>query len=221
MKPKGSILLTGASGMTGSLVLGHCLDDPEIERVVSLVRRPSRSPLPAKVKEVIVPDFSDLTGLEPYFEGVVAAYFCLGAYTGQVPDKQFREITVDYTDAFARALHRGSPGARLCFLSGQGADQTGKSRVAFARYKGMAENRILATLDEVYIFRPAYIYPVAKRKEPNLGYRLMRALYPFIRLLGKRYSLPSTSLARAIYLTGKQGTDVRILENADILKRAV
>ena len=30
----------------------------------------------------------------------------------------------------------------------------------------------------VYIFRPACIYPAQSRKEPNLRYRVMRAIYP-------------------------------------------
>ena len=41
-------------------------------------------------------------------------------------------------------------------------------RIAFARYKGEAENALLAAgFHAVYIFRPAYIYPVKPRKEPN------------------------------------------------------
>src|SRR6266849_10501839 len=31
---------------------------------------------------------------------------------------------------------------------------------------------------EVVIFRPAYIYPVEPRKEPNLSYRVLHAIYP-------------------------------------------
>ena len=35
----------------------------------------------------------------------------------------------------------------------------------------------------VFTFRPAYIYPVEARKEPNFSYRLLRAIYPFFRLV--------------------------------------
>jgi hypothetical protein len=64
------------------------------------------------------------------------------------------------------------------FLSGSGADQTGRSRMAFARYKGEAEKALLAAaFPRAYIFRPAYIYPVEARKEPNFSYRLLRAVY--------------------------------------------
>ena len=35
----------------------------------------------------------------------------------------------------------------------------------------------------LYIFRPAYIYPVEPRKEPNFSYRFMRGIYPVFRAL--------------------------------------
>jgi hypothetical protein len=95
-----------------------------------------------------------------------------------VPDEEFRKITVDYTVEFARVLHDSSPQAAFAFLSGNGADPTGRSRIAFARYKGEAENSLVATgFPHVYLFRPAYIYPVEPRKEPNLGYRVL-LIYP-------------------------------------------
>ena len=83
-------------------------------------------------------------------------------------DAEFRTITVDYTAEFARGLHKSSPNAGFAFLSGQGADPKGKSRIAFARYKGEAENALLAAgFHAVYIFRPAYIYPVEPRRSPT------------------------------------------------------
>ncbi len=79
-------------------------------------------------------------------------------------------ITVDYTVEFARVLRENSPSAVFSFLSGSGADPTGKSRMASAPYKAEAEKVLLAEgFPSVYIFRPAYIYPVEPRKEPNLS----------------------------------------------------
>src|SRR6478672_5265206 len=96
----------------------------------------------------------------------------LGAYTGAVPDAELRKITVDYTVEFARVLYGSSPNAAFSFLSGNGADPTGRSRMAFARYKGEAEKTLLEEgFPRVYLFRPAYIYPVEPRKEPNFSYQ--------------------------------------------------
>ena len=42
--------------------------------------------------------------------------------------------------------------------------------MAFARYKGEAEKALIAAgFPRVYMFQPAYIYPVEPRKEPNFG----------------------------------------------------
>jgi uncharacterized protein YbjT (DUF2867 family) len=128
---------------------------------------------------------------------------------------------VDYTAEFARVLHDGSPNATFVFLSGSGADPTGRSRLAFARYKGEAENALFAAgFPYVYVFRPAYIYPVQPRKEPNLSYRLLRAIYPVFRRVFPNQVIPADDLARAMVdaallgIGGERRTVV--LENRDI-----
>ena len=101
---------------------------------------------------------------------------------------------MDYTVEFTRVLRGSSPDAAFSFLSGSGADPTGRSRIAFARYKGAAEKGLLAAgFPRVYIFRPAYIYPVEPRKEPNCSYRLLRAIYPVFR---RAVSQPGDSVRR-------------------------
>jgi uncharacterized protein YbjT (DUF2867 family) len=131
-----------------------------------------------KLKEVLHQDFANCSTLAEVLSDQDAAIFCLGAYTGAVSDTELRTVTVDYTIEFARVLHGSSPDVAVAFLSGSGADPTGRSRMSFARYKGEAENTLLARgFASVYIFRPAYIYPVAPRREPNFGYRLLRAIY--------------------------------------------
>src|SRR5260370_42663472 len=122
--------------------------------------------------------------------------FCLGTYTGSVPEAELRTITVDYTIEFARVLRLSSPDAAFSFLSGNGADPTGRSRIPYALYKGQAEKALLAAgFPRVYIFRPAYIYPVQPRKEPNFSYRLLRAVYPVFRLLVPNHVSPADELA--------------------------
>lgn len=151
------------------------------------------------------------------FKNIDSAFFCIGVYTGSVSDKLFKEITVDYAVSFAKMLKDNSPNAKLCLLSGAGADRTEKSKTSFALYKGMAENQIDKLGLEFYTFRPGYIYPVEQRKEPNLMYSTMRNLYPILRLLGRNFSIKSTELGKAIYKIGINGTDKKILENKDLI----
>jgi len=137
-----------------------------------------------------------------------------------VSDAELRAITADYTIEFARVLRGSSPNAAFSFLSGNGADPTGRSRLAFARYKGQAEKALLAAgFPRVYIFRPAYIYPVEPRREPNLSYRLLHGIYPAFRVLFPNQVIRADDLGRAmvdlaISETGKSRSVV--LENRDI-----
>jgi uncharacterized protein YbjT (DUF2867 family) len=191
------------------------LADTHITGITSLVRRPSGQ-AHAKLTEVVITDFTDYTAHADVFEQIDAAFFCIGAYTGQLPDAQFKALTVDYAVAFGKQLQMGSPQARLCLLSGAGADRSVKSRTAFARYKGMAENQLSALDLEFYSFRPGYIFPVRPRKEPNLMYKISRGLYPLIKMFGKKYSIPSTHLAQTMLTVGLNGHSQEILENIDI-----
>ena len=213
------VIITGATGMVGGCALRICLENPDIS-LVTVIGRGQTEINHTKLNEVVVEDFTDYSALEKSLESQDAALFCLGAYTGAVPDDLFREITVDYTVGFARALHKASPEAAFCFLSGQGADQTEKSRMSFARYKGAAEKALLEIgFSRVHIFRPGYIYPVTPRKEPNLMYTISRFLYPLLRRLYPNIGISSVDLARAMVHAGLNGTgenDNPILENKDI-----
>lgn len=210
-------IITGATGMIGGIVLRKCLESSEISEVVSISRRASGVEH-EKLTEVLHADFLDLSSISVHFEKVDIAYFCLGVYTGQVPTDQFKTITVDYTKTFADALKAASPDAHFCFLSGEGADPKEKSRVAFARFKGMAENYLIQKgFGALHIFRPAYIYPVEPRKEPNFSYRIARRLYPIMKKLYPAGEITSEQLAQAIFQTGlSKGPEEVILSNVAI-----
>ncbi|MEM9549387.1 MAG: NAD(P)H-binding protein [Bacteroidota bacterium] len=211
-----NIIIAGATGMIGRLILQQCLDSEEVAQVSSLIRKESDTQHP-KLNNVLITNFTDYTEHYGMFKNIDAAFFCIGAYTGQVPDDVFRKITVDYAVAFAETLKTNSPAANFCLLSGAGADRTEKSRTSFAKYKGIAENRISSMGLNFYTFRPAYIYPVTPRKEPNLMYSISRAMYPLIKLMGKNASIKSTELAGAMFNVGMYGAKKEILENRDIL----
>lgn len=213
------LVVVGATGLIGGLVLRYALEDPAVEAVTSVGRRSIALQDP-KLREVQHSDFSDCGPIQEELSGHSAALFCLGAYTGAVSDQEFRKITVDYTVAFAEALFAGSPGAAFCFLSGEGADQTEKSRMAFAKYKGAAEKALLATgFPRIHIFRPGYIYPVSPREEPNASYRIMRSLYPVVRRIYPNIGISSEELAMAMFRAGLEGTpgfEDPVLRNGDI-----
>ncbi len=213
------LVIVGASGMVGGYAIRYALEDEAVECVTSIGRKSIGISHP-KMKEVVHRDFADCSSLAETLSGQDAAVFCLGAYTGSVSDAELRKITVDFTVEFARVLHGSSPDVAFSFLSGNGADPTGRSRIPFARYKGEAENALLsAGFPHVYIFRPAYIYPVEPRKEPNLSYRLLRAIYPVFRLLFPNQVIRADDLARSMIDVAVFGTEEHqgpVFENRDI-----
>jgi uncharacterized protein YbjT (DUF2867 family) len=209
------LLLVGATGMVGGYGLRYALENATVGSVTAIVRRKLGISHP-KLQEVLHRDFADCSSLSQVLSGQDAVVFCLGVYTGAVSDTELSRTTVDYTIEFARVLRGSSPNAAFSFLSGSGADPTGRSRIPFARYKGEAENALLAAgFPCVYLFRPAYIYPVEPRKEPNFSYRLLRAIYPAFQLLFPNQVIRADDLARAMVDVAVQGTDCggRVFEN--------
>jgi uncharacterized protein YbjT (DUF2867 family) len=205
--------------MVGGYALRYALENEAVERVTSIGRKMLGISHP-KLTEVLHRDFADCSALADTLSAQDAAVFCLGAYTAAVSDAELRTITVDYMVEFARVLCGSSPGAAFSFLSGNGADPTGRSRLPFARYKGEAEKALLAAgFPHVYIFRPAYIYPVEARKEPNFTYRLLRATYPAFRILFPNQVIRSDDLAQGMVDAAVWGIAEQrgpVFENRDI-----
>jgi len=213
------LVIIGATGMVGGYALRYALQHPAVGRV-TVIGRTTLDISHPKLTEVLHRDFGDCSPLAEALSGQDAAVFCLGTYTGSVSDVELRTITAGYTIEFARVLRTSSPTAAFSFLSGSGADPTGRSRMAFARYKGEAEKALLAAgFPSVYIFRPAYIYPVQARKEPNLSYHLLRAIYPAFRVLFPNQVIRADDLARAmvdvVVLVGQEPRSF-VFENRDI-----
>jgi uncharacterized protein YbjT (DUF2867 family) len=212
------LVIVGATGMVGGYALRYALEHPCVKFATAIALRKLDLTHPKltgdrllkgrTIREVLVHNLQD------------AAIFCLGTYTGVVTDAELRTITVDYTVEFARVLHANSPEAAFSFLSGSGADPSGRSRMPFARYKGEAEKAVFAAgFPREYIFRPAYIYPVEPRKEPNFSYRLLRATYPAFRMLFPNQVIRADDLARAmvdVVVQKIEERESRVFENRDI-----
>lgn len=215
-----NVIITGATGMTGSLILDKCLSSSEVQRVTSVVRRPTGKQHP-KLVEVVHTDFLDFEHAD-FLENQDVCYYCIGVYTGQVPRGEFRTITVAYTRAFASALRAKNGQTTFCFLSGDGADRSEKSRIMFKKDKGIAENILIGLqFYRLYIFRPGYIYPTIPRKEPNRAYVFFRYAYKgLLRYIYPNIGLTSGQLAGAMLEAGLHGAAMETLENADIRRMA-
>jgi len=132
---KARVAIWGATGATGSEIVGQCIADTRVGSVVVFTRRPLSFEDPS-ITEVMVEDFIDLSGLREQLRDIDSAFWCLGVSQSSVSDeKRYREITLDYTLAAARALHGESPGAAFVFGSHRAA------RIAERAYAQYSDDR--------------------------------------------------------------------------------
>ena len=217
------ILLFGATGMIGSGVLLECIDSPHVTSVTCLTRRPT-GVVHDKLDERIHEDYLDYTGVPDALAGVDACFFCLGVSAAGMSEEAYRRVTYDVTAAAAAALWSRSPDSVFIYVSGAGADSTGKGRIMWARVKGQIENHLLGSaVGPAYLFRPGYIQPMRGVTSSTSWYRAMYALagfaYPLLRHLD-RWVTSTVQVGRAMILVARDGHDPTILENADINRLA-
>lgn len=213
-----NILIAGASGMVGNELFQICLYSNDVNKIYLLSRK-AQQYKHAKVHEIIVDDFLNHDFLASIKEKIDVVFYCIGVYTGAAEKKLFEQITVQYPVALARSIIEYWPSSKFILLSGSGADRSEKSGVMFAKYKGMAENQLYNIFKtNFHSARPGYIYPILKRQEPNFMYSLMRTLYPVIKWLGKKYSITSVELAKAIFALGMQKHQKITFENESLIE---
>jgi hypothetical protein len=115
----------------------------------------------------------------------------------------------------------GATGMTFVFLSGMGADSTGRGRLMWARVKGQAENELLALpFRAAYVFRPAFVQPMHGIQSKTRLYRALYAvgapLYPLWKRLLPTYVTTTEQIGRAMIAVARRGAPKRVLENADI-----
>ena len=210
--------------MVGQGVLRECLQDAEIARVLA-VGRSTVGQRHGKLRELLVKSFSDFTTVEADLAGYDTCFFCLGITSAGLSEAEYRRVTYDIALAAARALVKLNPGMTFIFVSGAGADSSGKSRVMWARVKGETENALLALpFKGVYVFRPAAIRPLhgirSKTSWINAAYLIFGPLYPVLNALFPNYVTTTEIVGRAMINVARRGAPLRVLENKDINRAA-
>jgi uncharacterized protein YbjT (DUF2867 family) len=174
------VALWGGTGATGGEVLRQCLAEPRIGEIVAFTRRPlSVAAHHARVTEVHVEDFLDMTPHRQALRDIDVVYWCLGVSQLTEPKAQgYRVITRDFAVAAATVLREESPNAVFQFLSGMGAARNGLSPVMWGRVKGEAEKALAGMgLRRLVVWRPTFIHAVAGREHPTRGDRMAELLH--------------------------------------------
>ncbi len=214
------VILFGATGMVGQGVLRECLLDPGVERVLAVGRTatPQRE---EKLHDLVVANFLDFSAVERELSGYDACFYCLGITSAGMTEADYRRVTYDFALAAAQTLVRINPQMTFVFVSGAGADSTGRGRVMWARVKGQTEHALLALpFKGVYVFRPAAIQPLhgirSKTSWINAAYAVLGPLYPVFKRLVPDYVTTTEQVGRAMLVVARRGAPKRVLENADI-----
>jgi len=214
------VVLFGATGMVGQGALRECLLDPGVERVLAVVRHPTGLK-DEKLRELAARDFTDFSAVEGELSGYDACFFCLGVSSAGLTEDAYRRVTHDITLAAARTLARLNPGMTFIFVSGAGADSTGRGRVMWARVKGETENEVLRLpFNAAYVFRPAFIQPLhgitSRTKLYRMAYAVIGPLYPVFKALAPRYVTTTERIGRAMIRVARHGASKPVLESRDI-----
>lgn len=213
------VVLFGASGMVGQGVLRECLLDKDVEFVLSVGRTPISQKDP-KLREIIQPDLTDLSGIESELSGFDACFFPLGVSSAGMSEERYTALTYDLTISVAKALERLNPDMTFVYVSGVNTDSTERGSTMWARVKGRTENALLGLFKNPYMFRPGIIQPLHGIKSRTTSYRIFYALFsPVIPLLRKFYPgyvTTTEQVGRAMINVARRGYPKRILEPSDI-----
>jgi uncharacterized protein YbjT (DUF2867 family) len=212
------VLLFGATGMVGQGVLRECLLDDDIQQVLA-IGRSFIMQKHAKLRELKIDDFMNLTPLEDAFTGFDACFFCLGVSSVGMSEDDYRKISYHYTLSVAQTLVKRNPNMTFIYVSGTGTDSSEKGSVMWARVKGKTENDLLKLpFIGAYMFRPGIILPLhgvkSKTKLYRVMYEFLRPIYPVLRKL--KAVTTTEQVGIAMIQVAKTGYQKRYLENMDI-----
>ncbi|HXT98490.1 MAG TPA: NAD-dependent epimerase/dehydratase family protein [Polyangia bacterium] len=212
------VIITGATGMVGEGVLLECLENPAVERVLSVSRRASGH-THSKLTECLVPDFRELAGVEPQLAGYDACFYCAGVSSVGMKEPAYTAITYDTPLAFAQTLARLNPGMVLVHVSGAHTDGSEQGKVMWARVKGKAENALARLpFKAVYNFRPSLMKPAPGQKNVKRSYKAALVLYPLLTLFFP--GLPLRRVGLAMINCVRFGAPQGVLEAKDIKDQA-
>ncbi|MEQ9443360.1 MAG: NAD-dependent epimerase/dehydratase family protein [Cyclobacteriaceae bacterium] len=213
------IIITGATGMVGEGVLYVCLEHPAIAQVLVVNRKPC-GVKHDKLKEIIHPDFFDLSPIEDQLKGYHACFFCAGvSAVGMKEDAYFR-ITYTLTLGFAQTLSRLNPGLTFCYISGAGTDSSEKGKLMWARVKGKTENDLLKLPIRVYNVRPALMKPRKEARHAPRFYKYIRWVHKIGGTLFPNVFCTTDALGLAMIQTVFEGYSKKVIEVSDIKKLA-
>lgn len=210
------VIITGATGMVGEGVLLHCLANADVAEVL-IVNRKHYDRQHPKLKELLVPDFMDLTKVADKLTGYDACFFCAGVTSIGKKEPEYTHLTYDITLNFAETVARLNPDLVFTYVSGSHTDSTEQGSVMWARVKGRTENALFKLpYKKAYAFRPGIMKPVDGQQSLNGVYRWFMWLYPVVNFLAPKSTLTLNEVGQAMINCVTKGSPKQVLEIEDI-----
>jgi uncharacterized protein YbjT (DUF2867 family) len=211
------VIVFGATGMVGQGVLRESLLAKDVDSVVSVGRRPT-GVRHAKLHEVTLSDFTDLSPIEDDLKGADACFYCLGVSSVGMGEADYTRVSYDFPLAAARTLKGLNPQLTFVYVSGAGTNRDG--RQMWQRVKGRAEAEIIELMPNGYAFRPGLIIPTHGVVP---GLRFAKVAYavggPLLRLFDRvapKYSTSSDKLGRAMLRAARGGFHTHIVAGENL-----
>ena len=206
--------------MVGEGVLHEALLHPDVESVLVVTRKPS-GVSHAKLKEIIIPNFFDLSSIESELAGYNACFFCLGVTSIGKKEDEYRKLTYDLTMNFAKAVSKQNSDMAFCYISGAGTDSTEKGKLMWARVKGKTENDLMKLpFKKVFAFRPGFIEPTKGLKNTLKIYKYVSLAIPLFRFLFPSSVVSLKEIGLAMINVASNGNAKPVLEVKDIVTAA-
>lgn len=219
MKAVIKAIVTGATGMVGEGVMHQCLQNPDVEEVLVINRKPCGLSHP-KLKEIIHNDFFDLSAIKDQLTGYNTCFFCLGVTSVGKKAEEYYRFTYTLTMHVAETLAPLNPDMTFCYISGAGTDSNEKGN-GWAAVKGKTENDLMKLpFKQVYAFRPGFIKPIKGLANAHSFYKYVNWLYPIGRAIYPTGFCTLQELAAAMMRVVINPFSKKVIEGKDIIELA-
>jgi nucleoside-diphosphate-sugar epimerase len=216
-----TVAIFGATGTAGDGLLKAAMNDPDVEKIHVITRRPSprieAGVASGLVEMTIHMDYLDYSAIHEKLAGVDAVYWAIGITSFGMDEDYYRKIHLDFPRQLITEWMsiRREGDLSFHYISGNGANID--SRAMWAREKARAELALFGVADKsnlrVIAYRPDYIAPT--KEQSSIGTSL---LYGF--LVPINSAVRATAIGEAMLEVSARGPEVgngTVLQNKDIV----
>jgi len=221
INPHKTIAILGATGTAGDGLLKAAMDDPDVNLIHVITRRPSsridEGVSSGRVKMTMHMDYLDYSAVHDVLAEVDTVYWAIGLSAVGLDKETYGRIHVDFPMSFLAewTSARGEGDMSFHYISGAGANAD--SRMMWAREKARAEAELSDFAKEsslrVMLYRPDYIAPT--EEQAKFGQNFLYAVLAPI-----NFAVRATVIGEAmleVTVRGPRLDNGTILKNKDII----